>query len=432
MKIPLRVIFRKEVICMTRQYKHLTYSDREDLLKYVSQGLSLRTIGTILNKSASTLSRELKLNRSFNKSSQFNQDNRCALYKNCLIRSKNCFASCPKFKREVCNRLQKAPWICAGCPNIGTCRKSRTIYNPKQAHARYEELLASSRKGPYIGNDALLEINNQLKQYLKLQKQSLYHLSQHTELGVSSSTIYRYISKGYLPDISNMDLPRKIRYRQRVKRTKHSAKEEKKVQYKGRTYADYLVYTKQNPRAKVAQLDSVEGPKGMAVLLTIHLLSSNFMMAFKRTENDNASVLRILSDLKMNLGTDYNNLINVILPDRGTEFTNPSIMEEPVPGHKIKSHVFYCDPRRSDQKGSCEKNHQFIRYFVPQGKPFDHLSQDQITAMMNNINSVKREYLNGKSPFECLTKKQKNALKKLGYTEVPADEVILSSCLFTK
>jgi IS30 family transposase len=118
------------------------------------------------------------------------------------------------------------------------------LYSPKKAQERYDVLLVSSRKGPYVADDTLLKINDELKQYMKLQRQSLYHLPQHTELGVSASSIYRYIQNGYLPDISNIDLPRKIRYRVRVKHTSPSVKENKKVKYKGRTYAGYLTYMK--------------------------------------------------------------------------------------------------------------------------------------------------------------------------------------------
>lgn len=411
----------------------MTYEDREDLLKYVKMGYSLRRIGRILHKSASTLSRELKLNRFVNKTSVYNQDNRCANYKDCTLHSRSCSITCPNFEKEICERLQRAPWICAGCPNIAKCRKSRTVYSPKLAQSRYDELLKSSRKGPYVGEDALQNINDQLALYMKERKQSLYHLTQHTELGVSSSTLYRYIEKQYLPDIRNIDLPRKVRYRVRIKVEGPSVKEEKKVQYKGRTYADYLAFIQKNPSYPVAQMDSVEGVKGGAVLLTIHLVKYHFMMAFIRETNDNASVLSLLEELKEILGIDYYNLYRILLTDRGSEFVHPEIMEKPVsPCRKLKTKVFYCDPRRSDQKGSCEKNHEFIRCFVPQGKPFDGLSQENITDMMNNINSVKRKELGGKSPFDCLSKKLKRILKKLGYTEVAPDEVILSFTLFTK
>lgn len=417
---------------MTRNYNHMSYSDREDLLKYVTGGCSLRRIGKILNKSASTLSRELKMNCFCQKHSSFNQDRRCAHYKNCMMRSRSCTLTCSNFEKEICPRLQKAPWICAGCQNNTTCRKSRTVYSPKKAQSRYEELLVSSRKGPYVDNDTLMRINDTLTVYMKQKKQSLYHISKHNELGISSSSIYRYIEKQYLPDIRNIDLPKKSRYRKRIANTLPTVKEDRRVQYNGRTYADYLTYMQKNCHAKAAQMDSVEGPHGHSVLLTIHLIDSHFMMAFKRPCNDSKSVLDTLQRLKKELDLDYYQLFTVLLPDRGSEFIHPEQIEQPEPPHRIKTHVFYCDPRRSDQKGSCEKNHEFIRDFVKQGKSFDDLSQDEITEMMNNINSVKRKSLGGKCPFECLSKKQKKILKKLGYTEVPADEVILSSKLFTK
>jgi IS30 family transposase len=79
----------------------MSYSDREDLLKYVTEGYSLRRIGKILNKSASTLSRELKMNCFCIKHSNFSQDRRCAHYKNCMIRSRSCVLTCPNFEKEI-------------------------------------------------------------------------------------------------------------------------------------------------------------------------------------------------------------------------------------------------------------------------------------------------------------------------------------------
>ena len=34
-------------------------------------------------------------------------------------------------------------------------------------------------------------------------------------------------------------------------------------------------------------------------------------------------------------------------------------------GNRCK--IFFCDPNRSDSKGSCENNHRMIRYVIPKG-----------------------------------------------------------------
>ncbi|MEG0359463.1 MAG: IS30 family transposase, partial [Anaerorhabdus sp.] len=69
---------------------------------------------------------------------------------------------------------------------------------------------------------------------------------------------------------------------------------------------------------------------------------------------------------------------------------------------------------------------------VPKGYSFENLSQSQINAMMNHINSTHRDSLGGKSPFQALSKLQRRIIKKLGYTEISPDKVLLSSSLFKK
>ena len=70
------------------------------------------------------------------------------------------------------------------------------------------------------------------------------------------------------------------------------------------------------------------------------------------------------------------------------------------PEGELLSHVFYCDPMASWQKGRLEKNHEFIRYIIPKGMTFAGLNQEQVTLITNHINSVARASLNGCTPFE--------------------------------
>jgi len=95
--------------------------------------------------------------------------------------------------------------------------------------------------------------------------------------------------------------------------------------------------------------------------------------------------------------------------------------------------VFYCDSYCSWQKGSIEKNHEFIRYIIPQGRSFDALKQSDVDRMINHINSYPRLSLNNNTPYrvaELLIGKE--FLEKLGYYEIPVDEVILKPSLLKK
>ena len=40
------------------------------------------------------------------------------------------------------------------------------------------------------------------------------------------------------------------------------------------------------------------------------------------------------------------------------------------------------------QKGRLEKNHEFIRYILPKGRPFTMLTKAQVVTMMNHINNT--------------------------------------------
>ncbi|MBB6630794.1 hypothetical protein H7D64_04675 [Clostridium algidicarnis] len=48
----------------------------------------------------------------------------------------------------------------------------------------------------------------------------------------------------------------------------------------------------------------------------------------------------------------------------------------------------------SYQKPHVEKNHEYIRYVIPKGISFNNRTQEDITLMINHINSTARASLN--------------------------------------
>mgnify|MGYP003299892550 FL=1 len=61
------------------------------------------------------------------------------------------------------------------------------------------------------------------------------------EFPVGKRTLYNYVEKGYL-DIINLDLPRKVRYKKRVKKQDVTTKDTKIRN--GRTYSNFKDYIK--------------------------------------------------------------------------------------------------------------------------------------------------------------------------------------------
>ena len=189
---------------------------------------------------------------------------------------------------------------------------------------------------------------------------------------VSERTIYRLIDSRIISAM-NMDLPRKVRYSARKKSS--SVKVDKACRI-GRSFDDFTAYMTQHPFLPVTQLDSVEGKKGSKVLLTIHFVKAEFMLAFLRDHNDSQSVIDIFERLYLELRPDrFMEIFKVCLTDNGSEFSNPKAIEFDRQGN-LRTRIFYCNPSAPYQKGSAERNHEFIRMFLPKGTDFSSFTQE--------------------------------------------------------
>ena len=80
------------------------------------------------------------------------------------------------------------------------------------------------------------------------------------------------------------------------------------------------------------------------------------------------------------------------------------------------------------QKPHIEKNHEYIRYVLPRGKSFDPYTQEDITLLMNHINSTRRPSLGNKAPYELITEEDEDMKTLFSFMKmdlIPPDEVHL-------
>ena len=188
-----------------------------------------------------------------------------------------------------------------------------------------------------------------------------------------------------------------------------------------------------NPDTPVVQLDSVIGRKGGKVLLTIHFVNCEMMLAFLRDRNTARSVEEVFDSLYQSLGHDrFTRIFRLCLADNGSEFSNPAHLEFTQDGIQ-RTRIFYCNPRAPYQKGSCERNHEFIRCFIPKGTDMNQYSQEDITLMMDHINSYSRVSLGNKCPYDVFRFLYgDDLLNLLGCTTIPAQQVTLNKSVFEK
>ena len=82
------------------------------------------------------------------------------------------------------------------------------------------------------------------------------------------------------------------------------------------------------------------------------------------------------------------------------------------------------------KRGGIEKNHEFIRYILPKSSSYKNITQEDCNLFMNNINSLFRNSLNGKSPYETmLFLCDEYILQKLNCYYIKPDDVILNNSL---
>lgn len=396
------------------KFKHLSSLERLIIEQGLKDGNSFKALGRELGRDCTTISKEIRSHLIYKKTGGMGKPfNDCANRFSCdhtyLCESVNCrnrrccFCSqchlyCPDYSKTVCTKLDKPPYVCNGCKERSKCTLEKRLYSASAAQAEYEEVRTESRSGFCISEAEACRLDDFISPLIR-QGQSIHHICVNNtdEIMYSEKCIYNYVDAGIF-SARNIDLPRKVRYRSR--KSNHDSFKVDKACRVGRDWNDFQAFLTEWPDCPVVEMDSVEGTKGGKVLLTIHFVKSEFMLAFLRDRNTAASVCRIFDHLYDLLGSDtFSKLFPVLLGDNGSEFSDPVSIEMAPDGH-MRTRVFYCDPSAPYQKGAAENNHEFIRRIHPKGKSFDHLTQEKIDLMMDHINSYTRANLGDHSPYE--------------------------------
>ena len=430
--------------------KHFSLDDRIKIQKIITENrdndgsmtILLKDIGDIFQNDPSSISKEVKLHR-IKKERPFYSaykyaNSICENFNTCkkaINNSSNkfckacsyCTNSCSDFKEMICPYLKKFPWVCNGCKKSQKCHLNKYFYYSDTANSDYKERLISSREGINITEDEFKILDHTVSEYVK-SGQPIFHILSSNTLPVCERTIYNYFENGYLI-AKNIDLRRKVVYKKRnIKKTTKTILKAIKI---GRLYEDYINYISNNPEASIVQMDTVIGTKDSSkVLLTLHFVKFHFQLAYLLDNKESISVTNALNIICDNIGIDnFKLLFNVILTDNGTEFSNPSAIEfDPETGEK-RSHIFFCHPYSSFEKGNCEKNHEYIRYVLPKGTNFDNLTQDKVNLMMSHINSTLRPSIKC-SPYDyMLITYGKEILDLLQIKKIDSKEVKLKSNL---
>lgn len=414
---------------MTEKGKQLTLSQRIRIEEMLNQRYRKFEIANALDKSQSTIAREINKHKKIKPSDPLRNDNlyNCKYFINC----KKCTGKCRIFQPIPCNDRDRNIGVCNNCDKLKSCKLDKYFYIAKEAQKQYEYTLKDSRLGVNLNTSELIELAHIICPLIK-KGQSIYTiLNNHPEITLCEKTIYNYIEMGLFKDwnVTNLTLKRQIKRKVSKKKLK---KRKQPENYEGRTYTDYLEYKVLNPNVPTTEMDTVYNHQSGPYIQTFIFENTSFMIGILHENKTADSMSNTLNRFQDKLSDEeYQKLFTLLLTDRGTEFGKPQQFEINMDTGEIRSKIFYCDPQQSSQKPHVENNHNFIREILPNGQSWNGLTQDKVNLMFSHINSTPRESLGGKTPYEIFTFIYgKQLVNKLNIQEIAKDEVTTTPRLF--
>jgi IS30 family transposase len=323
-----------------RNQRHLTLQEREEISRGIAKGLTIRAIALQLNRSPSTVSRELSRHGGINKYRATKADQ--TAWKN-AVRPKSC-------------KLASNPDLC----NIIT-DKLQHKWSPQQISG-------------WLSN----------------------HWSDKKDMQISHETIYKSLylqARGVL----KKELMRQLRYGHKMRHTKlHSTRGDRGTI----RIVNGLSISQRPPEAADRAVpghwegDLISGSNNSHIATIVERKSRNTILA-QLDGKDTDSVVQAITREMMKLPLS---LRKTLTWDRGMEMAkhaNFTIATDMA--------VYFCDPQSPWQRGTNENTNRLLRQYFPKKTPLDHFTQDDLDQVALELNERPRKTLGYKTPSEVIS-----------------------------
>ena len=344
-----------------KQYKHLNIKERVKIETMMNDQLevygkvNITKIAQKLNRSKSTISREIRRNRFVVVTEVFNKDS--------IFKKKKVIT----FEYESTEANEKA---LKKQKEKGTSR-IKLLYN-KQLIKEVNRLLKEEGKSPDIVA-------------YKIRENNTFNVK------VSTNTIYDGIRKGYL-EISTKDRKRmKDKSRRcRVERNKiPESKKDRSIELR----PDYI-----NNRKEFGhfEMDLVLGKQGKdkECLLTLTERKTRFEIVIKLNNKSSSEVIGAINSIKEHLKGYSSEIFKSITTDNGSEFSRYEEIEE-----ILGTMVYFCHPGASYEKGTNERHNGMLREYIPKGSDISKYSAEDLDRIVSKLNDLERKKLNYYTPY---------------------------------
>ena len=323
----------------SRSVRVLSSSEREEISRGLSAGLTYTRIAEVVGRSTSTVSREVRRNG-----------------------GRNAYRA---------NRADQRAW-----------RKSK---RPKQCLLALNENLRLT-----VASKLRLDWSpEQVAGWLKLQ------FPADSSMHVSHETIYRTLfiqARGAL----KKELIKHLRSNRGMRKSKYRSSDEEE----SRTSISDLVSIRARPKEVEDRAvpghwegDLISGSKNSHIATLVER-QSRFTMLVRVAGKDTASVV---SALCREVGRLPRALKQSLTWDRGGELGNHKTFTVAT-----DMKVYFCDPQSPWQRGSNENTNRLLRQYFPKGTDLSRYSQQQLNAVARQLNERPRKTLGYVTPVEKL------------------------------
>lgn len=329
----------------TSSFKHLRLDERGEICALLHEGHSLRYIAQQINRSPSTISREVKRGTTTQRRSDL------STYEDYF----------PDTGQAV---------YCKHRRHCGASVKLVTV-------EKFLDFAEAKIRNDHWSPDAVVGFchrNSAWKNKPMLCTKSLYN----------------YIDRGFLK-VRNIDLPFKLR--RKVK--KQTIRKNKRIM--GQSIEQRPDEVNNRQHFGHWEIDTVVGKRSNdSVLLTLTERMTRQELIKPLKNKDSHCVMLCLNELKKSLGQRFEKVFRSITADNGSEFADLAPLLQ-----QWHCRAYFTHPYSSWERGTNERHNGLLRRFIPKGKSISDVTPAAIKRIQNWCNLLPRKILDYRMPQEC-------------------------------
>lgn len=217
-----------------------------------------------------------------------------------------------------------------------------------------------------------------------------HHPEWQQESLVCAKTLYNYIDR-HLLAVRNIDLYLKVRRRTHQR----GGRINKRILGQSIEQRPIAILTREE--FGHGEIDTVVGRRSKdEALLTLTERKTRQDLVIRLANKDSLSVQTALKELHERIGSAFANIFRSITADNGSEFADLSALLTPW-----GCQVYFTHPYSSWERGTNERHNGLIRRFIPKAKTIRNVSNALVRKTQDWCNLLPRKILDYKTPQEC-------------------------------